>query len=313
LKGASCSRVPFRATGWASDKTGRTTRPTARHQQRSSRSKGSYGSDVSSSKQSKIHGLLDEGLGICKHDPRAGRPELRGHSRSKEDKKPSFKRLRLTRGSAGPPRPEKPKATTLASRTKLTIRDPFDEDTGVRHGVSASPKPSKAGHEKILVTSPDASKPETMVRSRKTMRRPRVTTKGFDLGTALLNPAPEPMGTISDHRGAPNASMPDSDQASARPRTKQSQKSSLGKSLLDIGSPASSGGRPSPKGSGLWNTKAGEPGPKTRGSDTRKTGKNMSSPLPPSDADLGSGRAKMRDSYKAQGAKQAGDSKPPPA
>lgn len=226
LKGASCSRVPFRATGWASDKTRRTTRPAARHQQRSSRSKGSYGSDVSSSKQSRIHGLLDEDLGNLQTRSE-GRPQLRGDSRSKEDKKPSFKRLRLARGSAGPPRPEKPKATTLASRTKLTIRDPFDEDTGVCQGVSASQKPSKASHEKILVTSPDASKPETMVRSRKTMRRPRVTTKSFDLGTALLNPAPETMGTISDHRGAPNASKPDSDQASARPRTKQSQKSSL--------------------------------------------------------------------------------------
>lgn len=209
LKGTSRSPVPFRVSRSACDKTGRTrriTRPKTRCQQQSSRSKGSYGSDVSSPQQSKIHGLLDEGLGTRKDDPGAGQPELRGDSRSKEDKESSFKSR--TRGSVVPQRLEKSKETTRASRTKLTIRDPSDKESGISQGVSTSQTlASTASHEETLVTSSNGSKPETRGGARNPLRRPRVTAKSFDLGKALLDAAPQPVG-ISNQRDAPDAKTP---------------------------------------------------------------------------------------------------------
>lgn len=312
LEGTSQFPVPSRGTRSASDKTGRTTKPKTRVQRSGPRTKGSDRSVKSSPQQSKSHRPLDAGLDIRQDDPGAGQPKLSGDVRSKEVKEASLKSR--SRGSAGSQKPEKSRATTRASRTRLTIRDPFDGDAGVRQGASAPRKvASKATHEKTLVTSPDESQPKTQHRSRKTMRRPRATTQIPQLWDALLNGVPEPEISTQQREGS-NARTPGSGKTSAQPRTKQSLKSSLGKTLSDIGSPVSSGSGRSPTGSSSWRGKAGTTGAQTRGSGNRRNGKNMSSPLPPSDAELSSENAKkMGNSHEAQRAKQARAVKPPPA
>lgn len=312
LEGASQFPVHSRGTRSTSDKTGRTTKPKTRVQQRYPRTKGSDRSVKSSPQQSKVHSPLDAGLDIRQDDPGAGRPKLSGVFRSKEVKEASLKGR--SRGSVGSQKPQKSGETTRASRTKLTIRDPFDGDAGAPEGASAPRKlASKASHKKTLVASPDESQPQSLHRSRKTMRRPRTTTKIPQLWDALLNGLPEPEISNSQREGS-NARTPASGETSARPRTKQSQKLSLGKTLSDIVSPVSSGSGRSSTGSGPWKGKAGTPGAQTRGSSNRKYGKNMSSPLPPSDAELSSENSKnMKKSHEARRAKQARAVKPPPA
>lgn len=311
LEGKSQFPVPPRGTRSASDKTGRTTKSKTRVQQRDPRRKGSD-RVKSPPQQSKFRRSSGAGLDIRQDGRGAGRPELRGDIKSKDVKKASPKSR--SRGSARSQKPQKLDATTRASGPKLTIRDPFDEDAGVRQGVSAPRKlASKASHEKTLANSPDESQPQTQHRSRKTMRRPRVTTKRSQLWDALLNGAPEPEMSTHQREGS-NARTPASGKTSARPRTKQYQKSSLGKTLADTGSPVSSGSGRSPTGSGSWKGKADTPRARTLSPGTRKSGKSMSSPLPPSDAELSSENAKkMRNSYEARRAKQARAAKPPAA
>lgn len=261
----------------AFDKTRRTTRPTTRSREGALKSQRLDGTGKSFRPKFKMRALLDERLGA--HQDRLGteRPQTNGSSTNMEDGGARLKsRHRVT---AGPPKLKQPEATKPGSRPKLTILDPFDADAGVRQGVSASGElDPKASRQKRLAKSPDDGKFDTKGRSRGIMRRPKTTTKNFDLGHALLNAVPEP-GVSTHHRQGPKANKPDWGEGSARPRTKRFQKSSLGKSMLDWDSPVSSGGG--------------------------------RSPLPPADADFVSERGKG--SYKAQGPKQRRAQKTTPA
>lgn len=277
----------------AFDKTRRTTRTTTRSREGALKSKRLDGTGKS-------------------FRPGTERPQTNGSSTNNEDGGARLKgRSRVT---AGPPKPKKSEAKKPESRPKLTIRDPFDTDAGVRQGVSASGElDSKDSRGERFAKSPDDGECESKGRSRRIMRRPKATTKNFDLGHALLNAAPE-LGVSTHHRQEPKANKPASGDGSARPHTKRFQKSSLGKLMLDWDSQVSSGGGRPPRAPGPRGGKPGASGRQESGSDTRKAGKKTGSPLPPADADLVSGSGKtIQGPYKAQRPRQTRALKTTPA
>jgi hypothetical protein len=284
---ASGAQAPSGFSRVARDKLGRTRgiiRPQRRRQLPSSRYKGPYVSDASSSQQPKMPGPVDEGPGSRGGDLRAAYHIFRRDTSStgREDKKSNLPSL--SRGPsrlAAHQRLEKSEATVRASCNKLTISHMLEKDTGVRRGGSASQKlASKASHEETLAASSNERKPEATTRSRKVSRHPRITAVKFNLGTALLDAAPKPVG-ISNQRRVPNARTPAPDKASSRPRTEGPQTSSLANLLLEFGDPDPRASGPS----GLRqltsprprNTKGGKPGPWTRASGQRKSGQSSRS------------------------------------
>lgn len=295
----------------AFDKTRRTTRTTTRSREGALKSKRLDGTGKSFRPKSKMRDSLDESLGAHQDHPGTEPPQTNGSSTDKEDGGARKGRSRVT---AGPPKPKNLESKELESRPKLTIHDPFDADAGARQGISASGElDSKASREKRFRKPPDDGEFEPKGRSRRIMRRPKATTKYFDLGHALLNAAPEP-GVSTHHRQEPKADTPALADGSARPRTKRFQKSSLGESMLDWDSEVSSGGGRSPRAPGPRDGKPGASGRRESGSDTRKAGKKTGSPLPPADADLVSESGKKMDGpYKAQRPRQTRAPKTTPA
>ncbi|KAL2281923.1 hypothetical protein FJTKL_11198 [Diaporthe vaccinii] len=296
----------------AFDKTRRTTRTTTRSREGALKSKRLDGTGKSFRPKSKMRDSLDESLGAHQDRPGTERHPANGSSTNKEDGGARLKsRPRVTAGS---PKPKKSEATKPGSSRKLTIRDPFDTDAGARQGVSASGElDSQASREKRFGKLPDDGEFEPKGRSRSIMRRPKATTKYFDLGHALLNTAPEP-GVPTHHRQGPKEDKPASGDDSARPRTKRLQNSSLGESMLDWDSEVSSGGGRSPRAPGPRNEKPGASGRRESGLDTRKAGKKTGSPLPPADVDLVSESGKKMDGpYKAQRPRQTRAPKTTPA
>lgn len=208
----------------------------------------------------------------------------------------------------------KSEAAKPRSRPRLTIRDPFDTDAGISQGVSAPGQLSSgATREKGPGRRPEDRKFECKGRFRRILKRPRVGTKDVDLGKALLNAVPEPEVSI-DHRQGPKASRPPSGEGSARPRQRRYQKSSFGKLLLNLGNPVSGESGRSPPAPDSRDRKPKESGAQKRGSDTRKAGKQRSSPLPPAEADFVlEGGEKMKGSYNGQRSKQRRALKATPA
>lgn len=215
----------------------------------------------------------------------------------------------------------KSEAAKPRSRTKLTIRDPFDTDAGISQGVSApSQRSSGAIREKGPRRWPEDGKFEPKGRFRRILKRPRVGTKDADLGKALLNAVPEPEVSI-DHRQGPKASRPPSGEVSTQPRPRRYQRSSLGKlflnlgnAVLNLGNPVSGESGRSPPALDSRNRKPKESRAQKRGSDTHKAGKQTSSPLPPADADFVSeGGEKTKGPYKGQRSKQRRALKTTPA
>lgn len=328
LKATSRLPVPLGAYRSARGKTARsprTTRPPSRSQEQSPRPKGSDGSEVSSEQQLKSHIRSDEGLGIRQEHTGASEPGSRGRIEGQGGTEPTSESR--ARGSTVPQRPNKTRATTRASRTKLTIRDPSDKDAGIGHGDSASqPLASKAGDETQLVATPDSSQREARTRPRIPWRHPKAT-ENLALGTGLLGAAPQLAGI--PHQGeAPGARTPASEEASARPHTKEYQQPSSGKLLSKLDSPGSVRNGVSPSGFDSRNRRQGS---RTRGAalaaepfrfrylernvgvrleklkfsqDNRKPGSNIRSPLPPSAAEL-EGAKNTTSSYKARRLKQA--------
>ncbi|KAG6362361.1 hypothetical protein INS49_010591 [Diaporthe citri] len=303
--GATRARLAF-------DKTRRTTRTTTRSREGPLKSKRLNGTERSFRPKSKMHASLDESLGARRDRPGTERPQTNGSSMNNVDGGARLKSR--PRATAGSPKPKSSEATKPGSSPKLTIRDPFDTDAGARQGVSASGElDSKASRGKRFGKPPGDGKFEPKGRSRRIMRRPKGTTKDFDLGHALLNAATEP-GVSTHHRQGPKANKPDWGEGSARPRTKRFQKSSLGNSLLNWGSPVSSGGGRSSPAPSSPNRRPGTSGRQESGSDTRKAGKKRGSPLPPADADLVSESGKKtKGPYKAQRPRQTRALKTTPA
>lgn len=100
--------------------------------------------------------------------------------------------------------PRKSEATKSKSRPELMICDLSETDAGNRQNVSVSAElDSKTSREERTGTSPEDDKPERRDRSRRTMRRSKATTKGLDLGQALLNaePQPEPEAPVYQKEG----------------------------------------------------------------------------------------------------------------
>lgn len=272
----------------ATERARRTKSPSIRPRKGSPESKKLDRTDKLSRSQPKLRASLD-GVGVREDPPGTARPEFNGNSTSKGDGGVDPK-SRL-RGSAGPPKPKKSETVKRASRPKLTIRDPFDTGAGAHQGVPAPGKlGSKAASEMRPRKSADDGELETKGRPRTTMRledpiMKRLIMKRLDLGQALLNVATGPE-VSPQHSEGPKANKFASGEGSARPRPRRSQKSSLGKLLLEEGSPVSDGSGQSPRAPGSRDRKSRLPWARKSGGDIRKSGEQTSSPLPPADADV---------------------------
>lgn len=286
--------------------TRRTTRPTTRSQGGAWRSDGLRSTQKGHRPVSKMRGPFKEALGVRQDRRGTERPQSNGSSTDKDDGKA---RLEIgARVSARTPKPRKSK-----SRPELMICDLSDLDAVNRQSVSMSAElDPKTSREERTGTSPEDGKPERRDRSRRTMRRPRATTKGLDLGQALLNaePQPEPEAPVYQKEG-PKIRKIASGDVSARPRAERSQKSSTRQLLLNPGSPLSGGSGRSPQAPTSRSRRSGASGAQKSGSDTTKAGKRTRSPLPPADV-LEQGK-RMKGSYKEKRPKQARVSKATPA
>lgn len=286
--------------------TRRTTRPTTRSQGGAWRSDGLRSTQKGHRPVSKMRGPFKEALGVRQDRRGTEHPQSNGSSTDKDDGKA---RLEIgARVSARTPKPRKSK-----SRPELMICDLSDLDAVNRQSVSMSAElDPKTSREERTGTSPEDGKPERRDRSRRTMRRPRATTKGLDLGQALLNaePQPEPEAPVYQKEG-PKIRKIASGDVSARPRAERSQKSSTRQLLLNPGSPLSGGSGRSPQAPTSPSRRSGASGAQKSGPDTTKAGKRTRSPLPPADV-LEQGK-RMKGSYKEKRPKQARVSKATPA
>lgn len=321
LRDFNASRRPLKKTArslgetparLASGKTTRTTRPTTRSQGGTWKSDGLRSTQKGHRPRSKMRGPFNEALGVRQDRRGTDRSQSKGSSTDKEDGK-----ARLTIGarvSARTPKPRKSETTTKSkSRPELTIRELFDTDAGTRQNVSVSAElDSKSSREEKTGNSPEDGKPERRDRSRRTVRRPRATMKGFDLGQALLNAEPQPQSEAPIYqKEGPKIRKIASGDGPAHSRAKRSRKSSTRQLLLDPGSPLSGGSGLSSQAPITRSRKSGASGAQKSGSDTTEAGKRTSSPLPP--ADVPEQGKRMNGSYKAQRYKQARASKATPA
>lgn len=168
---------------------------------------------------------------------------------------------------------------------------------GNRQNVSVSAElDSKTSREERTGTSPEIGKPERRDRSRRTMRRPKATTKGLDLGQALLNAEAQPESEAPIYqKEEPKIRKIASGDGSAHSRAERSQKSSTRQLLLDPGSPLSSGSGWSPQAPTSRIRKPGESGAQKSGPEITEAGK------------------RMKGSYKEKRSKQARVSKATPS
>lgn len=271
-----------RVLNLAHDRSGKTTRHTPRPRQWHPTSKKSDEIRKSLGSRSKLRVSVEKGTGIRQDHHRAERPESGGGSTSVEDggERPESRR----RASAGP--------RTRAFRPKLKIRDPPVTDAAARQGASAAGKLAPvATCEKGPVRSPDEGGFKSKSGSRRIMGRPKATTEGFELWSALLNAGHEPEGSAHRRQG-PRSDEPALPVGPAQPRKRRFQKPSYDRVTLDQGGPVSRGnGRP-PEDCGSGNSEPGASGSQERSPDTREAGQRARSPLPPADADLDSVRTK---------------------
>lgn len=136
------------------------------------------------------------------------------------------------------------------------------------------------------------------------MGRLKATMDGFELLSALLNAGHELKGSAHRRQG-PRSDKPSMPVGTAQPRKRRSQKPSSDRLKLDRGGPVSRrNGRPLEDRSSR-DSKPGASGSQERRPDTREAGQQPRSPLPPTDADQDSVRAKKtKGAYKAQRAKK---------
>lgn len=304
----SPSETPARL---AFGKTRRTTRPTSWSHGGARKSKGLGSSQKGHRQKSKMRGPFNEALGVSQDCPGTEHPRFKGSSTNKDVGKARLKfRARV---STRTPMPRKSEATKSKSRPELMICDLSETDAGNRQNVSVSAElDSKTSREERTGTSPEICKPERRDRPRRTMRRPRATTKGIDLGQALLNAEPQPGPEAPNYqKEGPKIRKIASGDGSAHSRAKRSQKSSTRQLLLDPGSPLSGGSGRSPQAPTSRSRRSGASGAQKSGPDTTKAGKRTRSPLPPADV-LEQGK-RMKGSYKEKRLKQARVSKATPA